>query len=135
MFSIAQGSSPKLVYYLIPVPIYLKCSSSCVRYTSCFHFSLCTQGIHDHRDRIEAAVIFRTASTYVTTHIPGLRSEIGLSGTTTSLDPGFSNEGRTPRVGHATLDESFVRHDTYYFKDGNVTFLVRGLPTFAYSMC
>ena len=49
--------------------------------------------------------------------------------------PGFSNEGRTPRGGHATLDDSFVRHDTYYFKDGNVTFLVRGLPTFAYSKC
>ena len=49
--------------------------------------------------------------------------------------PGFSNEGRTPRGRHATLDESFVRHDTYYFKDGNVTFLVRGLPTIAYSMC
>ena len=49
--------------------------------------------------------------------------------------PGFSNEGRTPRGGHATLDDSFVPHDTYYFKDGNVTFLVRGLPTFAYSKC
>ena len=49
--------------------------------------------------------------------------------------PRFSNEGRTPRSGHATLDDSFVRHDTYYFKDGNVTFLVRGLPTFVYSKC
>jgi len=41
----------------------------------------------------------------------------------TSL-PGVSEEGRTPRGGHATLDDSFVRHDTYFFKDGNVTFLI-----------
>jgi hypothetical protein len=25
-------------------------------------------------------------------------------------------------------DESFVRHDTYFFKDGNITFLVRDAP-------
>ena len=45
----------------------------------------------------------------------------------TSL-PGVSEEGRTPRGEreHTTLDDSFVRHDTYFFKDGNVTFLVRG---------
>ena len=49
--------------------------------------------------------------------------------------PEFSDDGRTPRGGHATLDDSFVRHDAYYFKDGNVTFLVRGRPIFAYSMC
>jgi hypothetical protein len=40
--------------------------------------------------------------------------------------PGVSEEGRTPRGAHATLDDSFVRHDTYFFEDGNVTFLVRG---------
>lgn len=45
--------------------------------------------------------------------------------------PGFSDEGRTPRGGDATLDESFVRNDAYFFKDGNVTFLVRGLPLYA----
>ena len=49
--------------------------------------------------------------------------------------PVVSDERRTPRGGHATLDDSFVRHDAYYFKDGNVTFLVCGSPIFAYSMC
>ena len=52
-----------------------------------------------------------------------------------SILPGLSDEGRTPRGGHATLDDSFVRHDMYFFKDGNVTFLVRGLPAFVYQMC
>ena len=47
----------------------------------------------------------------------------------------LSDEGRTPRDGHATLDDSFVRHDVYFFKDGNVTFLVRGLHAFVYQMC
>ncbi|KAI9441599.1 hypothetical protein H4582DRAFT_1809910, partial [Lactarius indigo] len=37
------------------------------------------------------------------------------------------SEGReTLRGGHATPDDSFIRHDTYFFKDGNVTFLVHG---------
>jgi hypothetical protein len=45
--------------------------------------------------------------------------------------PGLS-EGRTPKGEHATLDDSFVRHDVYFFKDGNVTFLVCDLPAFAY---
>lgn len=51
--------------------------------------------------------------------------------------PGVLEEGRTPRGAHATLDDSFVQHDTYFFKDGNVTFLVRGLLRlyFAYPMC
>ncbi|KAF8270187.1 hypothetical protein EI94DRAFT_815156 [Lactarius quietus] len=40
--------------------------------------------------------------------------------------PRFSEEGKTPWGGHATLDGSFVRHDTYFFKDGNVTFLIDG---------
>ena len=48
--------------------------------------------------------------------------------------PGFSDEGRTSRGGHATLNDSFVRHDVYFFKDGNVTFLVCGLPASAYPM-
>ena len=26
-----------------------------------------------------------------------------------------------------TTDNSFARHDTYFFKDGNITFLVRGV--------
>ena len=47
--------------------------------------------------------------------------------THTSL-PRVSEEGRTPRGEHATLDDSYARHDTYFFKDGNVTFLVCGLP-------
>ena len=45
----------------------------------------------------------------------------------TSL-PGGSEEGRTPRGEHATLDDSYARHDAYYFTDGNVTFLVCSLP-------
>jgi hypothetical protein len=35
-----------------------------------------------------------------------------------------------PRGGHATSEDSIVRHDLYFFKDGNVTFLVRGLFVF-----
>jgi hypothetical protein len=44
----------------------------------------------------------------------------------TSL-PDFPEDGKTPGVRNATPDDSFSRHDTYFFKDGNVTFLVRGL--------
>jgi hypothetical protein len=40
-------------------------------------------------------------------------------------------EGSTPRGRHTTPDNSFVRHDRYFFKDGNVTFLVRGFLCFA----
>jgi len=29
-------------------------------------------------------------------------------------------------VVQATTDDSFLRHGTYYFKDGNIIFLVRG---------
>ncbi|KAH9175015.1 hypothetical protein EDB89DRAFT_430847 [Lactarius sanguifluus] len=39
--------------------------------------------------------------------------------------PGFS-EGKIPRGGQAIADGSFIRHDAYFFKDGNVTFLVDG---------
>ncbi|KAH9024294.1 hypothetical protein EDB84DRAFT_1580288 [Lactarius hengduanensis] len=38
---------------------------------------------------------------------------------------GFS-EGKIPRSGQAIPDDSFIRHDAYFFKDGNVTFLVDG---------
>ena len=34
---------------------------------------------------------------------------------------------KTPRSGYTTSDDSFIRHDSYFFDDGNVTFLVRGL--------
>ena len=30
----------------------------------------------------------------------------------------------------STADESFVRHSIYFFKDGNITFLVRVTPCF-----
>lgn len=53
-------------------------------------------------------------------------AEFGAGSQDASL-PGFSEEGRTPRGGQGTLDDSFVRHEAYFFKDGNVTFLVRGL--------
>ncbi|KAH9175017.1 hypothetical protein EDB89DRAFT_1848334 [Lactarius sanguifluus] len=39
--------------------------------------------------------------------------------------PGFS-KGKIPRGTHATPDDSFIRHDAYFFEDGNVTFLVDG---------
>ena len=60
-----------------------------------------------------------------TSEAPGLPSD--QVGSKHASIPLFSEEGRTPRGGHATLDDSFVRHDAYFFKDGNVTFLVRGL--------
>ena len=41
--------------------------------------------------------------------------------------PKFLEEESTPRGRHTTPDKSFVRHDRYFFKDGNVTFLVCGL--------
>ncbi|KAH9032572.1 hypothetical protein EDB85DRAFT_1865034, partial [Lactarius pseudohatsudake] len=50
-------------------------------------------------------------------------AELGIQHT--SL-PGFSEEGKTPKSGHTTPDNSFIRHDAYFFKDGNVTFLVDG---------
>ena len=40
---------------------------------------------------------------------------------------GRSEEGKTLRSGYTTSDDSFIRHDSYFFDDGNVTFLVRGL--------
>ncbi|KAI9465231.1 hypothetical protein BJY52DRAFT_1209647 [Lactarius psammicola] len=40
---------------------------------------------------------------------------------------GFSEEAKIPRCGHGTPDGSFKRHDTYFFKDGNVTFLIDGM--------
>ncbi|KAH9051012.1 hypothetical protein EDB83DRAFT_2522463 [Lactarius deliciosus] len=49
----------------------------------------------------------------------------GFGARHTSL-PGFSEEGKTPRCGHTTSDDSFIRHDAYFFKDGNVTFLIGG---------
>ncbi|KAH9046664.1 hypothetical protein EDB84DRAFT_1575693 [Lactarius hengduanensis] len=39
---------------------------------------------------------------------------------------GFSEERENPGGGHTTPDDSFIRHDAYFFKDGNVTFLVGG---------
>ncbi|KAH9051016.1 hypothetical protein EDB83DRAFT_1360684 [Lactarius deliciosus] len=51
----------------------------------------------------------------------------------TSL-PEFPEEEKTPRGGHTTPDDSFVQHNAYFFKDGNVTFLLgirdhEALPT------
>ncbi|KAH9005685.1 hypothetical protein EDB83DRAFT_753127 [Lactarius deliciosus] len=55
---------------------------------------------------------------------PGLPSH-GFGAKQTSL-PRFS-EGKIPRNDHTTPDDSFIRHEmAYYFKDGNVTFLVDG---------
>ncbi|KAH9028681.1 hypothetical protein EDB85DRAFT_1867689 [Lactarius pseudohatsudake] len=39
---------------------------------------------------------------------------------------GFSEERKNTGGGHVTPDDSFIRHDAYFFKDGNVTFLVGG---------
>ncbi|KAH8976786.1 hypothetical protein EDB86DRAFT_3094467 [Lactarius hatsudake] len=36
------------------------------------------------------------------------------------------SEGKIPRSGQAIPDDSFIRHDAYFFKDGNATFLVDG---------
>jgi hypothetical protein len=38
-----------------------------------------------------------------------------------SAEPGAKFPGSSNR----TADDSFVRHETYFFKDGNITFLVR----------
>ena len=48
--------------------------------------------------------------------------------------PDFLEDGNTPGVGDATPDGSFLRHDMYFFKDGNVTFLVRS-RYFAHPTC
>jgi hypothetical protein len=48
----------------------------------------------------------------------------------TSL-PDFPEDGKTPGFRNATPDDSFLRHDTYFFKDGNVTFLVGSLRYYA----
>ncbi|KAH9067681.1 hypothetical protein EDB87DRAFT_1552902 [Lactarius vividus] len=53
---------------------------------------------------------------------PGLPSS-GFEVQHTSL-PGFLEEGKTPRSGHTTPVDSFIQHDAYFFKDGNVTFLI-----------
>ena len=46
----------------------------------------------------------------------------------------FLEEKGEPRGRRTMPDNSFVRHDRYFFKDGNVTFLVRGLLCFIYLM-
>ncbi|KAH9051011.1 hypothetical protein EDB83DRAFT_1360351 [Lactarius deliciosus] len=51
--------------------------------------------------------------------------EFGPEHTSLNL-PQFSEGRKTLRGGHATPDDSFIRHDVYFFKDGNVTFLVDG---------
>ncbi|KAI9441602.1 hypothetical protein H4582DRAFT_1397150 [Lactarius indigo] len=62
-----------------------------------------------------------TASESEARGLPGA----GFRARHTSL-PGFPEEGKTPRNEHTTPDDSFIRHDTYFFKDGNVTFLIDG---------
>ncbi|KAH9022409.1 hypothetical protein EDB84DRAFT_1565007 [Lactarius hengduanensis] len=53
---------------------------------------------------------------------PGLHiADIGAKYTTFL---GFSEGRKIPGGGHATPDDSFIRHDAYFFKDGNVTFVV-----------
>ncbi|KAH9067683.1 hypothetical protein EDB87DRAFT_20195 [Lactarius vividus] len=60
-----------------------------------------------------------TASKAPGLHIAGIGAKH-----TTFLEP---SEGRKiPGGGHTTPDDSFIRHDAYFFKDGNVTFLVGG---------
>ncbi|KAH9032590.1 hypothetical protein EDB85DRAFT_2145497 [Lactarius pseudohatsudake] len=64
----------------------------------------------------------RSQTPPIASETPGLpNAEFGAK--QTGL-PGFS-EGNIPRGGHTT-DDSFIRHDAYFFKDGNVTFLVDG---------
>ena len=41
--------------------------------------------------------------------------------------PELSEMEKTPIGGHATTDDSFRRHDVYFFEDGNITFLVRSI--------
>ena len=36
-------------------------------------------------------------------------------------------KSRTPSSAYQGADQSFPRHEKYFFKDGNITFLVRGL--------
>jgi hypothetical protein len=48
--------------------------------------------------------------------------------------PKFPEDGKMSRSGYTTPGDSFVRHDTYFFKDGNVTFLVHRLLYFAHLM-
>ncbi|KAH9073517.1 hypothetical protein EDB83DRAFT_2219399 [Lactarius deliciosus] len=55
---------------------------------------------------------------------PGLHT--AYIGTKHTAFLGSSEERKNPGGGHATPDDSFIRHDTYFFKDGNVTFLVGG---------
>jgi hypothetical protein len=45
-------------------------------------------------------------------------------------DPGTST-GANP-----TIDDSYPRHDTYFFRDGNITFLVRKVlqPSYAHGL-
>ena len=37
-----------------------------------------------------------------------------------------TSEGRTPASTYPGADDSFLRHEKYFFSDGNITFLVRG---------
>ena len=60
-----------------------------------------------------------------------IRHNTDLGEMHTSL-PEISEGRETPRSGHTTPDDSFIRHHEYFFNDGNVTFLVSGLLWFVY---
>lgn len=51
-------------------------------------------------------------------------TETGTNPVNTST--GEASAGQTPTSSYPGIDDSFLRHDTYFFKDGNITFLVDG---------
>ena len=64
------------------------------------------------------------------TEAPGLPSA-EFRANHTSL-PEIPEGVKTSKGGQATPDDSFVQHDTYFFDDGNFTFLVHCLLCFAH---
>ena len=72
-----------------------------------------------------AASIVSFDSTFSDAHMPPTPELYGTDLGARNTFPGFSDGEITAGVRHTTPDESFIRHDSYFFKDGNVIFLVR----------
>ena len=85
--------------------------------------------------RSRTAPIVSFGSTFSDTYPSHLQTSLTASEAPGLPDAEIEDEhasvlGLTSRGGHATLDDSFTRHDAYFFKDGNVTFLVSGILCF-----
>lgn len=75
--------------------------------------------------RISSALSSASAASVVS--INSIVSDTHMMTTEATADFG-AKLTNLPGSAHPIADDSFVRHDIYFFKDGNITFLVRDTP-------